>query len=133
VLMVLSQLNVVRLATDAAFRTLEPESLQALVRLNWGAAYWQYYVGLAFWALSATLFAWLWLESHYIPRALAVFGVVSAAWCAFCAFAYIIDPNFAKIVNLWWFDTPFALFDIALSFWLLFKGLRMPAALKPSL
>jgi len=26
-------------------------------------------------------------------------------------------------VNLWWFDTPMALFDIALSFWLLFRGL----------
>lgn len=23
--------------------------------------------------------------------------------------------------NLWWFDTPMGLFDIALSFWLLFK------------
>jgi hypothetical protein len=29
-------------------------------------------------------------------------------------------------VNLWWFDTPLAIFDIILSFWLLFKGLRGP-------
>lgn len=129
VLMVLSLANVVRLATDAAYQqALGPEPLQALVRLNLASAGSQYYVGLAFWALSATIFAWLWLKSRYIPAALAVFGIVSAAWCAFCAFAYIIDPSFAKTVNLWWFDTPFALFDITLSFWLLFKGLRVPTA-----
>jgi hypothetical protein len=43
-------------------------------------------------------------------------------------FAYIIDPTFCKFVNLWWLDRPFALFDITLSFWLLFKGLRVPSA-----
>jgi hypothetical protein len=33
-------------------------------------------------------------------------------------------PAFTRIVNLWVFDTPLAIFDIVLSFWLLFKGLR---------
>jgi hypothetical protein len=129
VLMALSYLTVVRLATDAAYQqALQPETLQALVRLNSSAPSQQYYVGLAFWALSATVFGWLWLKSRYIPAALAVFGVASAAWCAFCTIAYIINPAFSRVVNLWWFDTPFALFDIALSFWLLFRGLRGPAA-----
>jgi len=27
-------------------------------------------------------------------------------------------------VNLWWFDTPMGLFEIALSLWLLIRGLR---------
>jgi hypothetical protein len=127
VLMALSYLTVVRLATDAGYQqALQPEALQALVRLNSSATGQQYYVGLAFWALSSTVFGWLWLKSRYIPAALAVFGVVSAAWCAFCTFAYIINPDYSRVVNLWWFDTPFALFDITLSFWLLFKGLRDP-------
>jgi hypothetical protein len=30
------------------------------------------------------------------------------------------------VVNLWWFDTPMALFELALSFLLLFRGLRPP-------
>lgn len=86
----------------------------------------EYYVGLAFWALSATVIGWLWLKSGYIPRPLALFGLVSAAWCALCTFAYIINPAFSHLVNLWWFDTPLAIFDIVLSFWLLFRGLRGP-------
>jgi hypothetical protein len=40
---------------------------------------------------------------------------------------FYIFPNFAKVLNLWWFDTPMGLFDIALSFWLLFRGLRPSA------
>ena len=121
----LSLLTVANLATQAAYtQALHPEALQGLVRLNWVATSDEYYVGLAFWALSATVFGWLWLKSRYIPAPLAVFGVASALWCAFCTFAYIINPGFSRVVNLWVFDTPFALFDITLSFWLLFKGLR---------
>jgi hypothetical protein len=30
----------------------------------------------------------------------------------------------ARIVNLRWFDSPMSVFEIALSFWLLFKGPR---------
>ena len=89
----------------------------------------QYYVGLVFWALSSTAIGWLWLKSRYIPAALAAFGLVSSAWCAVCTFAYIINPSFSRVVNLWWFDSPMALLDITLGFWLLFKGLRAPAAL----
>ena len=129
VLMALNLLVVVRLASSPAYlKALGAEPLQSMVRLIWSATADQYYVGLAFWAVSATAIGWLWLKSRYIPRALAVVGIVTAAWCALCTFIYIIDPAFARVVNLWWFDTPLALFDITLSFWLLFKGLRDPTA-----
>lgn len=95
-----------------------------MVGLNSASAWDQYYVGLVFWALSSTLFGWLWLRSRYIPTALAIFGVVSSAWCLFCSVAYIASPSFSNVVNVWLFDMPMALFYIALSFWLLFKGLR---------
>ena len=45
---------------------------------------------------------------------------------------FYIFPSFDKIVNLWWFDTPMGIFDIALSFWLLIKGLRSPAGDVPT-
>ena len=129
VLMALSLLTVVRLASDAAYlQALNAEPLQALVRLSTSATGEEYYVGLAFWALSSTVLSWLWLKSRYIPAALAGFGLVASVWCAFCTFAYIINPAFSRAVNLWWFDTPMALFDVTLSFWLLIRGLRAPAA-----
>lgn len=98
------------------------EQLQALVKLHLSSSD-PYYVGLLFYGLASTVCAYLWLKSRYIPRGLAAWGVIASAWCAICTLIFIISPNFAKIVNLWWFDTPMGLFEIATSFWLLFKGL----------
>lgn len=123
--MVFSFQTAFRLATEPAYASaLPPESLQALVRLNWFATGQQYYVGLLFWSISSTAFGWLWLRSRYIPASLAIALIASAAWCVLCTIVYIIQPSFARVVNLWWFDSPFALVDIALSVWLLTKGLR---------
>jgi len=46
----------------------------------------------------------------------------------FCAFAFIVFPDFDATVNAYWFDVPMTLFELVLGFWLLFKGLR-PTAL----
>lgn len=87
----------------------------------------QYYVGLLFWALGATVGSWLWLKSGYIPKAMAAFGILSSAWCVFCTMALLIYPGFRGVVNWWWYDSPMGLYELTLSFWLFFKGLRPPA------
>ena len=83
-----------------------------------------YYIGLLFWGLGATVCSYLWFKSNYISRALAAFGMISSAWCIACTFVYYIFPDFSNVVNLWWFDSPMVVFELVLSFWLLFKGLR---------
>jgi hypothetical protein len=98
------------------------EQLQTLARLHL-SGFDTYYVGLLFYGLASTACAYLWLESRYIPRALAALGVIASAWCTICTFVFIITPGFSKVVNLWWFDSPMGIFEIATSFWLLFKGL----------
>jgi hypothetical protein len=124
--MTLNLFNALRLLSGADYsRAFEAEPLQALVSLYLGTRFDYYYVGLLFGALASTVYGYLWFKSRYIPRALAAFGVVSSAFCVVCTFVFYIFPNFDKLVNLWWFDTPMTLFDIALSFWLLFKGLRL--------
>src|SRR5947207_1355109 len=121
----LYSLAALRLLGDASYlNVFEPDRLQALARVQLAGSFDDYYVGLPFFGLAATVCAWLWWKSNYIPNGLALFGVVSSAWCVFCAFVYLIFPNFNKIVNDYIFDSPMALFELALSFWLLFKGLR---------
>ena len=93
----------------------------------------QYYVGLLFYALASTACSWLWLESRYVPRVLAVFGLLGSAWCAICTILLYVFPNFPTIVNLWWFDTPMVLFEIALGVWLLTKGLQEPSKARVAL
>jgi len=131
--MTLNLFDALRFLNHAEFsQALGAERVQALASLYLGTRFEYYYVGLLFGALASTVCGYLWLKSHYIPRSLAVFGVISSAFCVVCTLVFYIFPNFDKIVNLWWFDTPMGLFDIALSFWLLIKGLRPSEAAVPT-
>jgi hypothetical protein len=127
-LWLLSPLNLfgaLRLLSGANYlQGFEQDRLEALARLHVAAGFDDYYVGLPFFGLAATVCAWLWLKSNYIPRGLSIFGVISSAWCVFCAIVYLIFPYFNKIVNDYIFDSPMALFELVVSFWLLFKGLK---------
>jgi Domain of unknown function (DUF4386) len=121
----LNLLGALRLLSNASYlQVFEPDRLQAMARLHIGANFDAYYVGLPFFGLAATVCAWLWLKSNYIPRELSIFGVIASAWCVLCAFIFLIFPHFNKVVNDYLFDTPMALFELIVSFWLLFKGLK---------
>lgn len=120
----LNMLSVLRLLSNANYlQVFEPDRLQVLAKLYLNANFDDYYVGLPFFGLAATICAYLWFKSNYIPKGLALYGVISSAWCVICAFVFLIFPHFNKIVNDWWFDFPMAVFELVLSFWLLFKGL----------
>src|SRR5213080_901122 len=124
----LNLLGALRLLSGANYlQGFEQDRLQALARLHVAAGFDDYYVGLPFFGLAATVCAWLWLKSNYIPKGLAIFGVISSVWCVLCAFVFLIFPNFNKIVNDYVFDTPMAIFELVVSLWLLVKGLK-PAA-----
>lgn len=111
-------------------RVFGPDQLPVVARL-YLSGFDQYYVGLLFWALGATVGSYLWFKSNYIPRALAAFGVISSAWCVACTFVLLIYPGFRSVVNWWWYDSPMGIFELTLSFWLLFKGLRPTGMAEP--
>ena len=122
----LNMLGALRLLGSASYlQVFEADRLQALARVTVAGTFDDYYVGLPFFGLAATVCAYLWLKSNYIPKGLAVFGVISSAWCVICAFVFLIFPYFNKVVNDYWFDSPMAIFEMILSFWLLFKGLKL--------
>jgi len=130
----LNMLGALRLLGSASYlQVFESDRLEALARLNVAANFDDYYVGLPFFGLAATVCAWLWLKSNYIPKGLAMFGVISSAWCVICAFVFLIFPHFNKVVNDYWFDSPMAIFEMVVSFWLLFKGLSPPEIAEPIL
>lgn len=123
-LMTLNLFDSLRLISDDTYLgTFDVEELQALGRFHIAKGEDYYYVGLLFTALASTLYSYLWLKSGYIPRSLAVLGIIASAFCVGCTIIFYIFPHFEKIINLWWFDMPMVIFDIILSFWLLFKGL----------
>ena len=113
-------------------RRLGAEPAQALVQLLRNGTGDLYYAGLLFWALAATACFWLWRQSRYVPAALALTGLVASAWCVVCTLWYVVNPAFADVVNLWWFDAPMVVCEIAVSLWLVVKGLPAADAAAPA-
>ena len=124
VLMSLNLLTALRLLNGADYlRVLGTDQSQTLASL-YLSGFDAYYVGLLFYGLASTACSYLFFKSGYIPRGLAGFGVIASAWATVCTLAFIISPAFAKVVNLWWFDTGLGIFELVTGFWLVFKGLR---------
>lgn len=111
-------------------RAFPADQLPSVARL-YLSGYDQIYLGLLFWSLGGMVGSYLWLRSGYIPSFLAAFGILASAWCAVCAFGLAIVPDFPKRVGVTWYDTPMALFEIVLSFVLLFRGLRPSRIAEP--
>ena len=101
--------------------------LQALARLAISAHNSGYNVGLVLAGVGSTVFCYLWLESGYIPKWLAGFGIFASAMLALITFTYVIFPEYAKIITVGIYGAPIFLFELAMGFWLLLKPLRSPA------
>jgi hypothetical protein len=123
-LLTLNLFTALRLLGSPDYARVFPPDQVAVLARPYLTGFDHYYVGLVLWSLAATLGAYLWFKSGYVPRALAAFGVIASAWCAACTFTLLLFPDFQKVVNLWWFDMPMALYEIALGFLLLLRGLR---------
>jgi hypothetical protein len=127
VLMTVNLFDALRLMRRASeVQSSEMYGLQELATFYLRARFDEYYVGLLFCGAASAVCGYLWFRSGYIPRPLAVFGALSSAFCAACTAVFLIFPDFTHVVNLWWFDTPMGIFDLATSFWLLLRGLRVP-------
>jgi len=122
-LLVLNLFTALRLLSQPEYAGLPSDQLAILARL-YLSGFDHYYVGLLFWSLASGVGAYLWLKSRFIHGVFAAFGILASAWCAGGTLVLFIFPDFSQIVNLWWFDTPMVLFEIILSFLLLFRGLR---------
>lgn len=115
-----------RILEGAAYlNSFNVSQLQSLAKLTMASGFDTYYVGLLFFGLASTVCSYLWLKSGLIPRTLAIYGLLASVWCIFCTFSFYVIPDFDKTVNLSWFDTPLALFEIPLGIWLLFRPLRV--------
>ena len=124
------QLNLfaaLRLMSGAKYlQGFELGQFQALAGLQLGSGQDAYYLGLGFYGLGSAAFSYLWCKSRYVPRVLAVWGILSSMFEGFCGFAYLVFPRFGSIVSVNWYELPIGVFELALSFWLLARGLRPP-------
>lgn len=110
-----------RLLSGAGYlKTFDQRQLQTLARLFLSVQGSGYLVGLLFFGLGSTVFAWLWLKSRYIPRALAGWGIFSSLVVVGVALAIMVFPSLAAVVFPACF-LPILIFEVTMGFWLLLK------------
>lgn len=125
--MLLNFFSALRLMGNGKYlQVFESERLHALAGMQLASGWGAYYLGLTFYGLGTFLFTYLWFKSRYIPRSLAIWGLLSSLFEGFCAFAYLVNPRFGNVVSVNWYELPIAIFEIATAIWLLAKGLRAP-------
>lgn len=121
----LNDFYVLRLLSGASYlTTLTPDVLAALARVGIGAHGSAYGVGLILFGFGSPVFCYLWFRSAYIPKALALWGLVASAWIGVCAFAFVVFPELEKVITIGYFGGPIFLFELTIGSWLLFKGIR---------
>jgi len=111
--------------TDASHsKVFDPGQLQALSVMHYNYAL-TFNVVAIFLGLGSIIFNYLFFKSKYIPRALALWGIFSSFLLLLSQFAIIIYPDVEKTIIPACFG-PIVIDEIALGFWLLFKGSDIP-------
>lgn len=109
------------LGSDSHYLQLIPsEHLQALANLMFQVGKSAYFVLLSMMGIGALIFCYLVYISSYIPRALAVWGMVTYLTMTIYGFANLLmvdAPGWLMYAMM-----PGALFELVIGFWLLIKG-----------
>jgi hypothetical protein len=135
---VLNDFDVLRLLSGASYLTsVSSGELAALARVSIGAHTSAYGVALILFGFGSPVFCYLWLRSDYIPKPLALWGLVASVWIGICSFAFVIFPDLKQVIGVGYYGGPIFLFELTMGLWLLFRGIRqgthrIPALLNPT-
>jgi len=122
-LITLNDFVILRLLSGADYlRAFDTKQLQTLAYTFAGAHDAGYLIGMVFFGLGSTVFAYLWFKSRYVPRALAALGIFASLVVAIVTLAIMVFPGLAAVVIPAYF-APIFIFEVTLGFWLLFKGI----------
>lgn len=130
IVMTLSSFTVLRLLTSPDYaQTFSVDQVQTLARLFVGARPDDYNFAEIFLGLGSTVFAYLWFKSHYVPRALAAWGIFASLLVAVSTCAIVLFPDFQDI-SFPWVYLPIAIFELTMGFWLSIRGLPPSEGIK---
>jgi hypothetical protein len=129
---VLNDFFVLRLLSGASYlTTVSSDELAALARVSIAAHSSAYGVALLLFGFGSPVFCYLWLKSGYIPKPLAVWGLLASAWIGICSFTFIVFPDLRQVITIGYYGGPIFLFELTIGLWLLIKSVR-PGTLRSS-
>ena len=123
-------LGLLWLATSTAPAAADVPSANALAAYLLKVGTWETTTAALLFAVGSTLFSYLLLRGRMIPVALAWLGVVGSALAVVILPLQLAELITGPITQLVWI--PVALFEITLAFWLIIKGVAVPALRQPA-
>jgi hypothetical protein len=121
-----SSLVALQLLSGADYlRTFEAGQLHSLVKLALSAQGLAMNVAFVLLGMGSAVFAYLFLKSRYIPKALALWGIFSSLVLAIVTLIIIVFPNLGDVLGLAYM-APMGIYEVVLGFWLLVKGVAVP-------
>jgi len=81
-------------------------------------------VVLIFIGMGGTIFCYLFFKSNYVPRVLAVWGMITYITMLIVSFASILSPDITERTKMF-FYVPGGLFEIIFGLWLLIMGINV--------
>jgi hypothetical protein len=123
-------LGLLWLATSTGPAAPDVPSANALAAYLLKVGTWETTTAALLFAVGSTLFSYLLLRGRMIPVALAWLGVVGSALAVAILPLQLAGLITGPITQLVWI--PVALFEITLAFWLIVKGVAVPALRQPA-
>ena len=116
-----------RLLSDVEYlRTIDTAQLQALARAFLSMYGIGLSIGFVFLGLGSAVFSYVWLQSRYIPRAIAYLGIFASLLLTVMTLVTMVFPAVWQRIGMAYM-MPMGLYEVGLGVWLLIKGLREPA------
>ena len=106
-------------------RAIDTAQLQALARAFLGMYGIGLSIGFVFLGLGSAVFSYVWLQSRYIPRALAWLGVFASLLLTSMTLLTMVYPRVYEVLGMTYM-MPMFFYEVGLGLWLLIKGLKTP-------
>ena len=119
-------LLVLRLSTGGEYQTLlDPSHLQGLIKMLFNAMGSAFEIAMILLCMGSLAFNYLFLKSGYIPKLLALWGLIACSFTLVCLFLVILLPDQASAIRRFMY-LPMFIDEVALGLWLLIKGVNVP-------
>jgi hypothetical protein len=103
---------------------VDTAELQAFARVSMSTYGAGLNLGFVFLGLGSTVFSYLWLKSRYVPRALAMLGILASLTLLILTLAIMLFPDLGGVLGLAYM-MPMGVYEVGLGLWLLIKGLKI--------
>jgi Domain of unknown function (DUF4386) len=122
---VLNAFVALRLLGGAGYlEAIDDRQLQAMARLFLGIQGQGLQIAFVFLGLGSAAFSWVWLQSRYIPRAIAIWGIFASLTLSIVTLVILVVPALGQILGLTYM-APMGIYEVGLGVWLLVRGLRV--------